>query len=91
MAHFNSAVTLGFLITKHITKLQLLYYLTAEILGALLGSLFVMYIFGNVANLVANSPNYAFPLPAIFGELLRSARDALKAELWPLRILLYCP
>jgi aquaporin Z len=26
MAHFNPAVTLGFLITKHITKLQLLQY-----------------------------------------------------------------
>jgi aquaporin Z len=26
MAHFNPAVTLGFLITKHITKLQLVYY-----------------------------------------------------------------
>ena len=39
MAHFNPAVTLGFLITKHITKLQLVYYFTAEILGALLGSL----------------------------------------------------
>jgi aquaporin Z len=25
MAHFNPAVTLGFLITKHITRLQLLY------------------------------------------------------------------
>ena len=46
MAHFNPAVTLGFLITKHITKLQLLYYFTAEILGALLGSIFVMYVIG---------------------------------------------
>lgn len=26
MAHFNPAVTLGYLITKHITKIQLLYY-----------------------------------------------------------------
>jgi aquaporin Z len=74
MAHFNSAVTLGFLITKHITKLQLVYYFTAEILGALLGSLFVMYVIGNEADLGANSPNYAFPLPAIFGiEVLASA------------------
>ncbi len=39
MAHFNPAVTVGFLITNHITKIQLLYYFTAEILGALLGSL----------------------------------------------------
>jgi aquaporin Z len=74
MAHFNPAVTLGFLITKHITKLQLVYYFTAEILGALLGSLFVMSIIGNEANLGANSPNYAFPLPMIFGiEVLASA------------------
>jgi len=36
MAHFNPAVTLGFLITRHITKLQLVYYFIAEILGALL-------------------------------------------------------
>ncbi len=31
MAHFNPAVTLGFLISRHITKLQLLHYFTAEI------------------------------------------------------------
>jgi aquaporin Z len=74
MAHFNPAVTLGFLITGHITKPQLVYYFTAQILGALLGSLFVKYIIGNEANLGANAPNYAFPLPAIFGiEILASA------------------
>jgi aquaporin Z len=74
MAHFNPAVTLGFLITKHITKLQLLYYFTAEIMGALLGSIFVMLIIGSEANLGANSPNYVFPLPIIFGvEILGSA------------------
>jgi hypothetical protein len=33
MAHFDPAVTLGFLITKHITKIQLVYYLCAEIIG----------------------------------------------------------
>jgi aquaporin Z len=74
MAHFNPAVTLGFLITKHITRLQLLYYFAAEILGALLGSLFVMAVIGREANLGANSPNYVFPLPTIFGiEVLASA------------------
>lgn len=74
MAHFNPAVTLGFLITKHITKIELVYYFTAEILGALLGSLFVLLIIGSEANMGANSPNYVFPLPAIFGiEVLASA------------------
>jgi glycerol uptake facilitator-like aquaporin len=73
MAHFNPAVSIGFLITKHITKLQLLYYLTAEIIGALLGSLFVKYAIGSEAYLGANAPDYSFPLPLIFGiEILAS-------------------
>jgi len=71
---FNPAVTVGFLITKHITKIQLTYYFAAEIIGALLGSLFVKYLVGNNANLGANAPNYAFPVPIIFGiEVLASA------------------
>jgi aquaporin Z len=74
MAHFNPAVTVGFIITKYITKIQLVYYFAAEILGALVGSLFVKYIIGNEANLGANAPNYAFPLPIIFGvEIVASA------------------
>ena len=59
MAHFNPAVTLGHLITKHVTKVQLAYYFVAEIIGALIGSLFVKYVIGNNANLGANAPNYA--------------------------------
>lgn len=73
MAHFNPAVTLGFLITKHITKNQLFLYFGAEIMGALLGSLFVKYAIGSEANLGANSPNYSYPLSLIFGvEVLAS-------------------
>jgi aquaporin Z len=74
MAHFNPTVTVGFLITKHITKIQLLYYLTAEITGAFLAGLFVKYVIGSEAFLGANAPNYAYPLPLIFGiEILASA------------------
>ena len=74
MAHFNPAVTLGFLITKHISKRQLVLYITAEMTGALLGSLFVKYIIGVQAYLGANSPNYVYPLPLIFGvETMASA------------------
>ena len=39
-AHFNPAVTLGFRVTKHITKRLVVLYMTAEITGALLGSPF---------------------------------------------------
>ena len=74
MAHFNPAVTVGFLITKHISKYELLLYFGAEIVGALLGSLFVGVITGKEANLGANAPNYTFPLALIFGvEVLAAA------------------
>jgi aquaporin Z len=67
MAHFNPAVTLGFLITRHITKLQLLQYFAAEITGALLASIYVMSIIGTEASLGANTPDYSYPLPLVFG------------------------
>jgi aquaporin Z len=74
MAHFNPAVTVGYLITKHITMIQLAYYFAAEIIGALIASVFVKYVIGNNANIGANTPNYAFPIPIIFGtEVLTSA------------------
>ena len=74
MAHFNPAVSIGYLITRHIRRELLLYYLSAEIIGAFLGSLFVKYVIGTEANLGANAPNYDFPIPLIFGvEVLASA------------------
>ena len=74
MAHFNPAVSVGFLITKHITRKLLVLYLLAEIVGAFLASLFVSIVIGKEANLGANAPNYSYPLPLIFGiEVLASA------------------
>lgn len=74
MAHFNPAVSVGYLITKHLRKKLLLYYLAAELIGALLASFFVKYFIGTEANLGANAPNYSYPLPFIFGiEVLASA------------------
>jgi aquaporin Z len=67
MAHFNPAITIGFLVSGHIRKSQLPVYLGAEIIGALLASLFVLAFIGSEANLGANAPNYSFPLPVIFG------------------------
>lgn len=67
MAHFNPSISLGFLISGHITKLQLLQYFGAEITGALLASLFVMSVIGTEASLGANVPDYSYPLPLVFG------------------------
>lgn len=74
LAHFNPAVTLGFLITKHITKKNLFFYITAQIVGALLASLFVKFVIETEAYLGANAPDYSYPLHVIFGvEVLASA------------------
>lgn len=67
MAHFNPAVTIGYLITKHMPKNQLPVYLSAELIGALLGSIFVKFVIGTESNLGANAPNYSYPIPIIFG------------------------
>jgi aquaporin Z len=74
LAHFNPAVTIGFYITGYVSKDKLTYYFIAEIIGALLGSLFVMSFIGTSADLGANAPNYDFPLFLIFSvEVLASA------------------
>ena len=73
MAHFNPAVTIGYLITGHLRKNLLAWYFGAEIIGALLASIFVKYVIGTEANLGANVPNYDFFLSVIFGiEVLAS-------------------
>jgi glycerol uptake facilitator-like aquaporin len=74
MAHFNPAVTVGYLITRHITKRQLVQYLGAELLGAISASFVVMLMVGSEANLGANAPDYSYPIWLIFGvEVLASA------------------
>ena len=74
MAHFNPAVTLGFFITKHMPKNLFPVYLISEIIGALLGSIFVKYVIGTEANLGANAPDYNFQISLIIGvEILATA------------------
>ena len=74
MAHFNPAVTVGFFVTKHMPKNLFPVYLVAEIIGALLGSIFVKYVIGTEANLGANSPDYHFQIPLMVGvEILATA------------------
>jgi aquaporin Z len=73
MAHFNPAVTVGYLITGHIRRNQIWYYFAAEIIGALLASLFVKYFIGNEAHLGANAFNHSYPISLVFGiEVLAS-------------------
>jgi aquaporin Z len=67
MAHFNPAVTIAYFIAKYITAKQILVYVTAQAIGAFLGSLFVKHVFGDFAKLGLNSPNYDYPVGIFFG------------------------
>ena len=74
LANFNPAVTIAFYITGHISKDKIAYYFVAEIIGALLGSMFVMSFIGSDADLGANAPNLDFSWFLIFPvEVLASA------------------
>jgi aquaporin Z len=77
MAHFNPAVTVAYLLTKHLERKKnlLMIYLLAEIIGGIFASIFIYFILGNEVNLGANAPNYIdFPIYVIVGiEILASA------------------
>jgi aquaporin Z len=74
MAHFNPAVTIGYLITNHLPKNLLTVYVGAELIGALLASIFMKFVIGTEANLGTNTPNSIISLPMIFGiEIVASA------------------
>src|ERR671933_95716 len=73
MAHFNPVITAGYIITGHIRLNQTRYYFAAEIIGALMASLFVRYLISNEVHLGANSFNRSYPISLLFGiEVLAS-------------------
>ena len=67
MAHFNPAVTIAFFITKHVSVKQLPVYFTAQTVGAFLGSIFVLFVIGDYANIGTNAPNLEHDWASIIG------------------------
>ena len=67
MAHFNPAVTIAFFITKHVRGQQLPIYFAAQAVGAFLGSIFVLFVIGDYANLGTNAPDLTHDWGSIFG------------------------
>jgi len=57
MAHFNPAVTVAFFITKHVKGRHLPYYFAAQAIGAFMGSIFMLLVMGDYANLGTNYPS----------------------------------
>lgn len=55
-AHFNPAVTLGFVLTRHFPLSRLIGYWIAQVLGAIGAALCLRLLFGDVAHLGATLP-----------------------------------
>ncbi|MDP5276518.1 MIP/aquaporin family protein [Chengkuizengella axinellae] len=55
-AHFNPAVTIGFLTNRSISGKEAAYYIVSQILAALAASTTLLFLFGNIANLGATLP-----------------------------------
>jgi MIP family channel proteins len=56
-AHFNSAVTLGFVLTRHFPPARALGYWTAQIIGAVAAAAVLRGSLGNVAHVGATLPS----------------------------------
>ena len=56
-AHFNPAVTIAFAITRHFAWRNVLAYVAAQILGAVLGAISLRFLIGDVAMLGATLPS----------------------------------
>ncbi len=66
MAHFNPAVTLGFYVTKYVPLRNVPVYISAQLIGAFLGSITVLFLIGNYADLGINSPNPSYNIGISF-------------------------
>jgi aquaporin Z len=67
IAHFNPAVTLGFLISGHMVTKQIVVYLSAQAIRAFAASAIIKYMIGTYASLGTNTPDYAsYPILLVF-------------------------
>lgn len=55
-AHFNPAVTIAFAVARHFPWREVVFYVVAQIFGAVLGALALRLLFGDVALLGATVP-----------------------------------
>lgn len=56
-AHFNPAVTIAFAVTRHFLWREVVYYIVAQIVGAVLGAVTLRLLIGDIAALGTTMPS----------------------------------
>lgn len=69
-AHFNPAVTIGFLIHRDINKMEAINYIVTQIIAGITASVTLLCLFGNVASLGATLPRGSWEQSFIFEFIL---------------------
>jgi aquaporin Z len=65
-AHLNPAVTFSFALRRNFPWARVPGYIAAQLLGAIAAALFLVLVFGNVANLGATLPHHGFSTETAF-------------------------
>jgi aquaporin NIP len=71
-AHFNPAVTIAFAITRHFPWREVVFYVLAQVMGAVLGALSLRLLMGDMASLGTTLPSGSV-LQSFWLEILLSA------------------
>ena len=69
-AHFNPAVTIGFLVRGDISFKESLFYMVTQMVAAIFASMTLLFMFGDVAHLGATLPRFSWQQSFIFEFIL---------------------